>query len=197
MARSRKAKGKPAAGKRRIEQYDHKGKKRTNNPPVGLVTRGHRPGRRQEALRLRPAPRPAAGLGRQGRAHLASRCRPSRSTSTSGSTPRPSSRPCAAATATPAPVQVSLFESAEENPPLREAIDFYQHAHGWSQPPDRRRLAAGHELAAREGGHGRQGADGLHRPALRHPLRLELPALRQQARRQGRQRRGPDRRSPR
>ena len=26
------------AGKRPIEQYDHKGKQRVNNPPVGLVT---------------------------------------------------------------------------------------------------------------------------------------------------------------
>ena len=38
MARSRKATEKPAAGKRRIEQYDHKGQRRKNNPPVGLVT---------------------------------------------------------------------------------------------------------------------------------------------------------------
>jgi hypothetical protein len=34
---------------------------------------------------------------------------------------------------TPAPVQGSLFESPEENSPLREAIDFYQHAHAWSK----------------------------------------------------------------
>ena len=27
----------PKAGKKPIEQYDHKGKKRVNNPPVGLV----------------------------------------------------------------------------------------------------------------------------------------------------------------
>ena len=33
MARSRKATEKPAAGKRRIEQYDHKGQQRKNNPP--------------------------------------------------------------------------------------------------------------------------------------------------------------------
>ena len=37
MARSPK-RDKPAAGKRRIEQYDHKGQRRKNNPPVGLVT---------------------------------------------------------------------------------------------------------------------------------------------------------------
>ena len=32
MARKKKT------GKKTIEQYDHKGKKRVNNPPVGLVT---------------------------------------------------------------------------------------------------------------------------------------------------------------
>ena len=38
MARARKTAGKPASSKRPIEQYDHKGQKRKNNPPVGLVT---------------------------------------------------------------------------------------------------------------------------------------------------------------
>jgi len=38
MARPRKAIKKPATSKRRIEQYDHKGQQRKNNPPVGLVT---------------------------------------------------------------------------------------------------------------------------------------------------------------
>ncbi|HQU43466.1 MAG TPA: site-specific DNA-methyltransferase [Pirellulales bacterium] len=40
-----------------------------------------------------------------------------------------------------APIQRSLFEEPEENPPLREAIDFYRHAHGWSN-----RLIAGNSL---------------------------------------------------
>jgi len=31
-----------------------------------------------------------------------------------------------------APVQFSLFATPEENPPLRQAIEFYRHAHGWS-----------------------------------------------------------------
>jgi hypothetical protein len=35
MAKPTKAK---ATKKKPIEQYDHKGKKRVNNPPVGLVT---------------------------------------------------------------------------------------------------------------------------------------------------------------
>ena len=37
--------------------------------------------------------------------------------------------------------QRSLFEEPEENPPLREAIDFYKHAHGWTN-----RLIAGDSL---------------------------------------------------
>src|ERR1700693_2430737 len=39
------------------------------------------------------------------------------------------------------PVQGSLFASREKNPPLREAIDFYKHAHNWSN-----RLIAGDSL---------------------------------------------------
>jgi hypothetical protein len=38
MARSGKTTDKPTAGRRPIEQYDHKGKERNSNPPVGLVT---------------------------------------------------------------------------------------------------------------------------------------------------------------
>ena len=37
--------------------------------------------------------------------------------------------------------QMSLFSSRTENPPLREAIEFYKHAHGWSN-----RLIAGDSL---------------------------------------------------
>ena len=39
------------------------------------------------------------------------------------------------------PKQPSLFECREENPPLREAIQFYKHKHGWSN-----RLVAGDSL---------------------------------------------------
>ena len=37
--------------------------------------------------------------------------------------------------------QLSLFEFAGENPPLRDAIEFYKHKHGWSN-----RLIAGDSL---------------------------------------------------
>src|SRR5207302_6266901 len=38
-------------------------------------------------------------------------------------------------------VQGSLFSTVEENPPLREAVDFYKHKHNWSN-----RLIAGDSL---------------------------------------------------
>src|SRR6266498_346024 len=38
MARPREAGEKAGTGKRRVEQCDHKGQQRKNNPPVGLVT---------------------------------------------------------------------------------------------------------------------------------------------------------------
>lgn len=38
-------------------------------------------------------------------------------------------------------MQVSLFELSEENPPIRNAIDFYKHRHNWSN-----RLIAGDSL---------------------------------------------------
>ncbi len=41
-----------AAKKKAIEQYDHKGKKRPNNPPVGLVDAKSDAVRRQKDLRL-------------------------------------------------------------------------------------------------------------------------------------------------
>ena len=44
------------------------------------------------------------------------------------------------------PAQPSLFERPEEHRPLREEIDFYKHAHGWSN-----RLIAGDSLLEKEG----------------------------------------------
>ena len=89
-------------------------------------------------------------------------------------------------------MQGSLFELPEENPPVRSAIEFYKHRHNWTN-----RLIAGDSLLVMNSllekeGLGRPGADGLHRSALRDPLRLQLPALRQQAGGDRRQGRGPD-----
>ena len=127
--------------KRPITYYEHPDKQRVNNPPVGLVTPDTDPDAGQEDLRIRPAPRPAVSLGGQGRAyllevptvslHVHERIDPRTIIEAVRASP----------TATGAPEQLSLFARLDENPPLREAIEFYQHAHGWSN-----RLMAGDSL---------------------------------------------------
>jgi hypothetical protein len=140
MARPRKAGEKPAAGKRRIEQYDHKGQQRKNNPPVGLVTEAtdRDTGKKQYAY----DPHLDPTLTWAGKAEHTSFELPTVSLHVHE---RIDSKTIMEAVrrrnGTPAPVQGSLFESPEENPPLREAIDFYQHAHAWSN-----RLIAGDSL---------------------------------------------------
>ena len=132
--------------------------------------------------RARPAvPR----LGRQGRAALVRRAdaaalRP-RAALDEGD-PRDARRP----RARPADGDAALRRPAAPAPPAARGL----RAQGrLGQPDDPRRLARRHELAARVRGPRRAGADDLHRPALRREVRLELPAVRAQARRQGRRRR--------
>jgi adenine-specific DNA-methyltransferase len=140
MARSRKAKGKPAAGKRRIEQYDHKGQQRKNNPPVGLVTEATD----RDAPKHRYAydPHLDPTLTWAGKAEHTSFEVPTVSLHVHERIdPKTIVEVVRRRNGTSTPVQGSLFESAEENPPLREAIDFYQHAHAWSN-----RLIAGDSL---------------------------------------------------
>ena len=140
MARSRKAKGKPAAGKRRIEQYDHKGQQRKNNPPVGLVTEAT--DRDDPKHRYAYDPHLDPTLTWAGKAEHTSFEVPTVSLHVHERIdPKTIVEAVRRRNGTPAPVQGSLFESAEENPPLREAIDFYQHAHAWSN-----RLIAGDSL---------------------------------------------------
>jgi adenine-specific DNA-methyltransferase len=133
----------PKTKKRPIEQYDHRGKKRVNNPPVGLVTPQTDPptpihrtyeydphldpqlvwaGKKEHTsfevptvslhVHERIDPRTIIEAVRKRNGNGAAR-----------------------------PVQGYLFETREENPPLREAVDFYRHAHGWSN-----RLIAGDSL---------------------------------------------------
>ena len=154
MARGRGDGGKPS--KRPIERYEHKDKKRINNPPVGLVTPETDPvaptHKTYDYLTPVPSIKPRleldydphldpqlvwAGKKEHGSfevptvsLHVHERIDPHtiieavRKRNGEG-----------------LPVQPSLFERREENPPLREAIDFYRHAHGWSN-----RLIAGDSL---------------------------------------------------
>jgi adenine-specific DNA-methyltransferase len=142
--------------KRPIERYEHKGKKRINNPPVGLVTPETDPvapmHKTYDYITPVPSVKPRQDLdydphldpqlvwaGKKEHTsfevytvslHVHERIEPHtiieavRKRNGSGLLEQP-----------------SLFETRGENPPLREAIDFYRYPHGWSN-----RLIAGDSL---------------------------------------------------
>ena len=132
MARARKPDSK------QIEQYDHKDKKRCNNPPVGLVTPETDKDGGVKSYQYDPHLDPQ--LIWAGKAehtsfevpivslHVHERIDP-KTIIKAVQRRSQSSR------------QVSLFELSDENPPIRNAIDFYKHRHNWSN-----RLIAGDSL---------------------------------------------------
>ena len=154
MPRKKRADGMPT--KRPIERYEHSDKKRINNPPVGLVTPETDPvaptHKTYDYIAPVPSARPRQELdydphldpqlvwaGKKEHSsfevptvslHVHERIDPH--TIIDAARKRNGSS---------MPLQPSLFERREENPPLREAIDFYRHAHGWSN-----RLIAGDSL---------------------------------------------------
>ena len=123
---------------RDIETYAHADKERVNNPPVGLVT----PETDRDAGRKTYAHDPHLDpqLSWAGKAEH-----------TSFEVPTVSLHvheridPCTIIEAVHkrrgADPQPSLFAMPEENPPLRQAIEFYKHRHNWSN-----RLVAGDSL---------------------------------------------------
>jgi adenine-specific DNA-methyltransferase len=140
MARSRERTEKSSSSKRRIEQYDHKRQQRTNNPPVGLVTETTDRDAPKKQYHYDPHLDPT--LTWAGKAEHISFAVPTVSLHVHERIdPKSIVEAVRRRNGTPSPVQGSLFESPEENPPLREAIDFYQHAHAWSN-----RLIAGDSL---------------------------------------------------
>ncbi|MGH9352428.1 MAG: DNA methyltransferase [Terriglobia bacterium] len=127
--------------KKPIEQYDHKGKKRANNPPVGLVTPETDP---PEPAKKTYAydPHLDPQLVWAGKAERMSFEVPTVSLHVHERIdPRTIIEAARKRNGNGLPTQGSLFETREENPPLREAIDFYKHPHGWSN-----RLIAGDSL---------------------------------------------------
>lgn len=124
-----------------IEPYHHTNQQRLNNPPVGLVTPGTDPVSGQQRT-FAHDPHLDPHLSWAGKAertsfdvpvvslHVHERIEPL--------TLIDAVRRRGAA---PPMEQLSLFSTPEENPPLREAVDFYRHAHGWSN-----RLVAGDSL---------------------------------------------------
>ena len=125
--------------KRDIESYAHADKDRANNPPVGLVTPGTDPEAGTRSYSHDPHLDPCLSWADKTEhtsfevptvsLHVHERIDPR----TIIEAVRKSNGG--------AGLQASLFESAGENPPLRQAIEFYQHRHNWSN-----RLIAGDSL---------------------------------------------------
>jgi adenine-specific DNA-methyltransferase len=137
---------KARSAKRPIERYEHKDKKRINNPPVGLVTTDTDPPLPTHKVYdyIEPVPTVKPGKDLDYDPHLDPQLVwAGKKEHTSFEVPTVSLHvheridPHTIIDAVrkrngSSPEQPSLFESRDENPPLREAIDFYRHAHGWS-----------------------------------------------------------------
>lgn len=140
----KKTNGKPEkkSNKRPIEQYDHKSKKRVNNPPVGLVTpQTDPPVASRKIYDYDPHLDPQ--LVWAGKKEHSSFEVPTVSLHVHERIdPRTIIEAVRKRNGVPIkPAQGYLFETREENPPLREAVDFYRHSHGWTN-----RLIAGDSL---------------------------------------------------
>jgi adenine-specific DNA-methyltransferase len=126
--------------KRKIEQYQHADKKRANNPPVGLVT----PATDKDAGKKTYAydPHLDPSLQWAGKAEHTSFDVPTVSLHVHERIdPRSILDAVRKVNGSGGWVQSSLFEQPMENLPLRKALEFYGHAHGWSN-----RLIAGDSL---------------------------------------------------
>jgi adenine-specific DNA-methyltransferase len=133
MARQRKSDQKP------IEQYEHRGKQRVNNPPIGLVTPETDPDMGTKEYSYDPHLDPQ--LVWAGKAEHTSF---EVSTVSLHVHERIDPRTIIEAVRkqkSEEVEQMSLFQAPEENRPIREAIEFYQHKHNWSN-----RLIAGDSL---------------------------------------------------
>src|SRR6266446_1951800 len=124
---------------RKIDHYTHRKNKRVNNPPVGLVTSDTDRDAGKKSYAYDPHLDPAlqwAGKAERGSfavptvsLHVHERIDPR---SIIEAVRRKNGEDF---------VQGSLFSQLDENPPIREAIEFYKHKHNWSN-----RLIAGDSL---------------------------------------------------
>ena len=125
-------------GRRKIETYAHTDKERVNNPPVGLVT----PDTDRDAGRRTYAHDPHLDpqLSWAGKAEHTSFEVPTVSLHVHERID-PRTVIEAVRKQNGAVPQMSLFSTPDENPPLRQAIEFYRHRHNWTN-----RLIAGDSL---------------------------------------------------
>ncbi len=144
------------AAKRPIERYEHSDKKRINNPPVGLVTPETDPVAPTHKIYDYVTPVPSVKPRQEldydphldpqlvwaGKKEHSSFEVPTVSLHVHERIdPHTIIDAVRKRNGSALPVQPSLFETKQENPPLREAIDFYRHSHGWSN-----RMIAGDSL---------------------------------------------------
>ncbi len=131
---------KPLQGKRPIETYEHRDKKRVNNPPAGLVSESTDPVDGEKTTYTYD-PHLDPQLQWAGKTEHTSFQVPTVSLHVHE---RINPRTIIEAVRRgngEEEKQISLFDMQDQNPPLREAIEFYKHAHGWSN-----RLVAGDSL---------------------------------------------------
>lgn len=129
--------------KKRIEQYDHSDKKRANNPPVGLVTPKTDPDIHKKT-EYQYDPHLYPQLVWAGKAERTSFEVPTVSLHVHERIdPRTIIEAVRAKNGNGNGGQMPLFEAPDENPPLRDALDFYKHPHNWTN-----RLIAGDSLLA-------------------------------------------------
>lgn len=126
---------------KKIEPYQHEDKKRLNNPPVGLVTPETDP-ESGKPRKFAYDPHLDPQLVWAGKAERTSFEVPVVSLHVHERIePLTIIEAVRRRAAVPQGEQLSLFSAPQENPPLREAVDFYKHPHGWSN-----RLIAGDSL---------------------------------------------------
>jgi adenine-specific DNA-methyltransferase len=130
---------KPSVRKRPIEQYEHKDKERLNNPPVGLVTPETDKDAEKKTYAYDPHLDPQ--LQWAGKAERTSFEVPTVSLHVHERIDPRSIIEAVRKKNGSNYEQLSLFSSKGENPPVRDAVDFYKHAHDWSN-----RLIAGDSL---------------------------------------------------
>jgi adenine-specific DNA-methyltransferase len=135
MARSKSESNRP------IETYEHKDKARLNNPPVGLVTPDTDPDAGQKKKRYAYDPHLDPQLVWAGKAEHTSFEVPTVSLHVHERIdPRTIIEAVRKQNGNGQALQLGLFEE-ERKEPLREAIEFYRHKHGWTN-----RLIAGDSL---------------------------------------------------
>lgn len=143
MPKRNKHRNAGASKKRPIEQYEHKDKQRVNNPPVGLVNPDTDPdvklGLPKKTYQYDPHLDPQ--LVWAGKAERLSFEVPTVSLHVHERIDPRSIVEAVRKKNGSNYEQMSLFSSKDENPPLRDAIDFYKHKHNWSN-----RLIAGDSL---------------------------------------------------